>query len=407
MYRSTGGTPSVSPEVFKLGSIILIGISCEWLADRMGIPSILVLLAGGFLAGPVTGFLSPDKLFGDFLFPIVSLSMAIILFEGGLRLRLKNYWTVSKAILSLTTLGAIITACLSALLGWTILQFELDVAILFGTIMVITGPTVILPLLRSTNLKRRIRTISIWEGIINDPLGAILTVVVFELAVVHNPPGIILFDGIHAVFWIIAIGVSAAFAGSFLLGNCLKQDWIPDHLRNPVTLAFVLLVFMFCEWLRSEAGLVATPTMGVILANRTDQKIQKILRFKKELGVILLSTLFIILTARFDLQGFREIGIESFTVLILLILIVRPISVLLSTLPTNITWRETVALGFFAPRGIISAVISSLYALRLADMGYPNAGHLDSEVFFIIAGTVLFYGLCAPPLFQFLGLVKE
>lgn len=392
--------------LLKLGSIVVIGIGCEWLADRLGIPSILVLLLGGFLAGPATGFLNPDELFGDFLFPIVSLAVAIILFEGGLRLRLKNFRKVRKAIVSLTTLGSFITAALSAFLGWWLLNFNLDVAILFGTILVITGPTVIIPLLRTMNLKSRMRAVSIWEGIVNDPLGSILSVMVYELILVHNPPGIILLDGVSTLLETTVVGIGVALAGSFLLGECLERGWIPEHLKNPVTLASVISVFLVSEFIHVESGLIATPLMGVILANQTDRQTQKLLRFKKEIGIVLLSVLFVLLSARFDLEGFQQIGYRSFVVLGLLVLFVRPVSVILASLPTSLSWREVAGLSFFAPRGIIAATMSSLFALKLVKLGYPNAGQLDAEVFFIIAGTVFVYGFLTPPFLQYLKLTK-
>lgn len=397
----------MSEPLLKLGSIVILGIGCEWFAERIGIPSILVLLFAGFFAGPVTGFLNPDQLLGDFLFPIVSLSVAIILFEGGLRLRLRNFNKVRGAIMSLTTIGVFLTASMSAFLGWSVLQFQPDVAILFGTILVITGPTVIIPLLRNLKLDRRIRTVSIWEGIANDPLGSILSVMVYELIIVHNPPGIILMDGVRTLATTVAGGVALAVAGAILLGECLDREWIPSHLRNPVTLASVLSVFLVAELFHAESGLIATPLMGIILTNRTDQKTRDILRFKKEIGIVLLSVLFILLSARFDLHGFQQISLQSFVVLGLLILVVRPIAVVVATLPTNLNWREITALSFFAPRGIVAATISSLFALKLVKLGYPNAGRLDAEVFFIIAGTVIVYGFLVPPFFRYLGLTRH
>lgn len=396
----------MSAPLLKLGSIVILGITCEWIAERLDVPSILLLLIGGFVAGPVTGFLNPDQLFGDFLFPIVSLAVALILFEGGLRLRVRNFRRLRGGILALVTIGVLVTASSSALLGWLLLGFHLDVALLFGTILVITGPTVIIPILRNTDLTRRFRTASTWEGIVNDPLGSILSVMVYELIVIHNPPGVILLDGLVTLAATTLIGVGMASVGSFVLGEALERGWVPSHLQNPVTLACVLAVFLVSEALHVESGLIATPLMGILLANRTDTVTQDILRFKKEIGIVLLSVLFVLLSARFELEGFTKIGLESFLLLALLIFVVRPGAVLLASLPTDLSWREITGLSFFAPRGIVAAAIASLFGLKLVKLGYPEAAQFDAQIFFIIAGTVFFYGLLAPPLFEKLDLKK-
>ncbi|MFB6347758.1 MAG: cation:proton antiporter [bacterium] len=397
----------MSSPLLKLGSIVIIGIGCEWIADRLKLPSILILLIAGFIAGPVTGFLNPDQLFGDFLFPVVSLAVAVILFEGGLRLRVKNFHKVRSAIVSLTTVGVLTTAVLSAFLGWWLLGFHLDVAILFGTVLVITGPTVIIPIFRNTKPNKRLRTASTWEGIINDPLGSILSVMVFELIVLHNPPGVILLDGLFTFGTTVIVGISTATVGAIFLRESLNRDWIPSHLRNPMTLASVLGVFLLAESIHPESGLIATPLMGVILANQAGEVRPDILKFKEEIGLVLLSVLFILLSARFDLQGFRQIEVQSFILLGLLILIVRPLSVLIASVGTGLTWKETTALGFFAPRGIVSAAIAFLFGLKLVKLGYPEAGQFDAQIFFIIVGTVLFYGLLSPVLFRKLGLTHR
>lgn len=386
-----------------IGLIIGLGIVAQWLAWRTGLPSILLLLLFGFGAGPITGLLDPDKIFGPILFPAVSLAVALILFEGGLRLRLSELRQTGLIVRNLVSIGVVTTWLLSAGLAYLIFDMALPLALLFGAILVVTGPTVIVPLLRQVRVVGRISSIVKWEGIINDPIGALLTVLVFEaiLAGTVQASALAVVTGLlQTIFDGVILGGLAA--GLLIL--LLKRYWIPDYLQNSVTLMIVVGAFLLSDMLQKESGLFTVTLMGVILANQKWVNIQHIIEFKENLGVMLLSSLFIVLAARLDVADLAYLGPESLIYLAVLVLVVRPVSVWLSTFQSDLDWREKTFLAWMAPRGIVAAAVTSVFALDLVE----QAGHIEAEMmvprmFLIIAGTVAIYGLSAVPLGRWLG----
>lgn len=382
-----------------LALIVLLGVTMQWLANRVGVPSILFLLAAGILVGPVTGVVQPDLLFGDLLFPVVSLAVAIVLFEGGTNLRFSEFRSVRTEVLALTTLGVLVTWAGSTAAAWWLFGFHAEVAALLGAILVVTGPTVVIPLLRGIDASERFETIATWEGIVNDPLGAVLTITVYE-ATVPREAGSSFADAAVTIAETLGIGAAAAAVGTVSLVAALQRDWISEHLVVPGTLGVVLAAFAGAEALSPEAGLVATTLLGVGLANQTRVDIDEILRFKESLSVILIGVLFVILAARFEVQSFRAISVESGLFLALLLLVIRPVSVAVAGAVSGLKWRETLGLSTLGARGIVAAALASLFAIKLAEAGYPEARQLDGEVFFVIAGSVVFSSLIAGPLIE-------
>jgi len=391
--------------LIAIASIITLGIAAEWIAWRVGLPSILVLLLFGLVAGPFTGLLNPDAVFGDLLFPVVSVSVAIILFEGGTSLRLQELRQVGRVVTSLVTLGAMVTWALATAAAHYVLGMGLEPALLLGAILVVTGPTVIVPLLRQMRPSPQVGNTLKWEGILIDPVGAVLAVLVFE----------ILLEGGFEVAWTvgtmgliktIVIGVVLAAAGAGLMISVLDRRWVPEFLQSPLSLTLVVAAFAVSNTLQPESGLLTVTLMGMVMANQKSVNVRHIVEFKENLRVLLISSLFIILAARLDMADLRAVGMPEVAFVGVLIFVVRPVAVGLSTLGSDFSWRERVVLGWVAPRGIVAAAVSSLFALVLSQHGYPGAGQLASVTFLVIIATVLVYGFTAAPLARRLGVAQ-
>ncbi|MBT8461405.1 MAG: sodium:proton antiporter [Gemmatimonadetes bacterium] len=388
--------------LLSIASIITLGIAAEWIAWRVGLPSILILLLFGLVAGPFTGLLDPDVVFGDLLFPVVSVSVAIILFEGGTSLRLQELRQVGRVVTSLVTLGALVTWTLATLSAHYVLQTDLGPALLLGAILVVTGPTVIVPLLRQMRPSPQVGNALKWEGILIDPIGAVLAVLVFE----------VLLAGGFEVAWTVGalgllttvvIGVVLAAAGAGLMIWVLNRRWVPEYLQSPLSLTLVVGAFAVSNSLQPESGLLTVTLMGMVMANQKTVNVRHIVEFKENLRVLLISSLFIILAARLDMADLRAVGVPEIAFVGGLIFVVRPVAVGLATLGSDFNWRERLVLGWVAPRGIVAAAVASLFALELAQHGFPGASQLASITFLVIIATVLVYGFSAAPLARRLG----
>lgn len=385
-----------------LAGIFVLGIAIQWAAWRVRLPAVLLLLAGGFLAGPVTHLIDPQKLFGDLLLPVVSLSVGLILFEGGLNLRLHELHGTWRSLVGLLTVGVIATWGCSTLLAWWLLGIPLPVAVLLGSVLVVTGPTVIGPLLREIRPSGRVGAVAKWEGIVIDPLGATLAVLVFEAisAVRQADYGSVTADVLMGLTTTARVGLAVGMTAAGLLVLGLKKFWIPDYLQNPVTLMFVVASFAVANSLHEEAGLLAVTVMGIVLANQRMVPVQRIVEFKESLTVMLISMLFVLLTARIPLESLAGVGWRGVVFALALVVLVRPLSVWLSTIGSGLSLSERAFLSWFAPRGIVAAAVSSVFALRLGESGAV----LAPVTLLVIFVTVGVYGLTAGPLARKLGL---
>jgi NhaP-type Na+/H+ or K+/H+ antiporter len=378
-----------------LASIIVLGILAQWLAWRLHLPSILLLLIFGFLAGPITGMIHPDEVFGELLFPLVSISVAVILFEGGLSLRLRELKQGGGIIRNLTTIGVLITWALTSAAAYFVLKIGFWPAALLGAILVVSGPTVIIPLLRQVRPKGNVGSIVKWEGIVNDPIGAILAVLVFEVIVhggMDKSASLVIFSAVKALFF----GGLFGFFGAGIIVILLKRYLIPDFLQNAVALMIVVMTYAAANTLQMESGLLAVTIMGIALANQKYVSIKHIYEFKETLRVILISSLFIILAARIPIEEVALTNPINWVFVAVLIIVVRPLMVFGSTLRSGLKWRERIFLAWMAPRGIVAAAVVSVFAIRLADVGFENCERLVSVTFQVIIGTVAVYGLTAP-----------
>lgn len=384
--------------------ILTLGVAGQWMAWRFRVPSILLLLLLGFFAGPIVGWVDPDKVFGDLLLPLVSLSVAIILFEGGLSLRLTEIEQTGGVFLRLITVGALITWGGLLVPAHYILGLSWPLATLLGAVLVVTGPTVILPLLQHIRLGGRLASLLKWEGIVIDPLGAIVAVLVFQIVragELHVP----VWEAAGGFLLTLAAGTATGLLAGAILIALLRRYLIPDFLENGVTLMLVLVTFALANQVQAEAGLLAVTVMGILLANQRLVTTHHMAEFKENLSVMLIAGLFILLAARLTLADIQAISAREFIFLGIAIFVVRPAAVLVASFGSALTWKERLFLAFMAPRGIVAAAIASVFSLELVSLNDYGALRLVPITFFVIVGTVAFYGLTALPLARLLGLI--
>lgn len=391
--------------VFLLACIGVLSLFCQWLAWRVRMPAILFLLAGGIAAGPLFGFLDPEAVFGDLLFPVVSLAVAIILFEGSLTLRYEEIRGHGKMVRNLIPVGSVVTCFIGTLAARWILEVSWEVALLFGAISIVTGPTVIAPLLRSVRPDAKLANILRWEGIIIDPVGALLAVLVFE-GIVSWGQGNVFGHSLYIFGKTLAVGFVLGAVAGWLNGIALRKHLLPQYLHNAGTLTFMLGVYALSNEMAHESGLLTVTVMGIWMANMKQVPIDSILEFKESLSVLLISALFIILAARVEFAAIAQLGWGLVVVLALLMLVARPVSIFLSAIGTNLKWRDKLFLSWIAPRGIVAAAVSALFAFQLQKLGYESAGVLVPLVFMLIIATVTLQSLTARPLAKMLKVAE-
>ncbi len=395
-------------EISLFGTFVLVlavGAVAQWLGWRFKIPAILLLLGAGLAAGPITGLIEPDRAFGEVLFPLVSVSVAIILFEGGLSLKLRDLSKGGTSILRLVTIGGAVTWALGAWLSWVLLDFSPILSILFGAMLTVTGPTVIGPMLRAIRPRGKVKAIAKWEGILNDPLGVLLAVLVFEVYLTrhYDDATTVILLGLGETL-LTSILLAGAAAGFLLL--LVRAKLMPEFLHNIFVLALMLGIFGASNALLEESGLLTVTLFGVILANQSVFNVRHIIEFKENLQVLLISSLFVVLAARVDFSVFAGLGWQSVLFIAILMLVVRPLAVFLATVGSKQTsWPDRILLMLLAPRGMVAMVLTSIFALRIEQQGDPAAGaNMLAVMLLVIVSTVLVYGLLAGPVSARLGL---
>lgn len=384
-----------------LGLIGFVGFLCQWFSHRVKLPAILFLLIAGILLGPIFAVIEPNALFGDLLFPYISLSVAVILFEGALTLKRSELKEIGRPVRRMVTIGVVVNALLMTIATHYLMGLSWALSALFGAIMVVTGPTVIMPMLRTVRPKPKIADVLRWEGIVIDPIGALIAVLVFEWIIVQQSRA-----GLSEIFYVfggtVLVGLVTGVVAGYLFGLLLRNHFIPEKLQNFGSLAAVCLVFAVSDSLMHESGLLAVTVMGMLLANMRDVHIHSILEFKEDLTVVFVSALFIVLAARLELDGFVALGWSALILLLVMQFIARPIKVAVSFLRSDFTWQERALVAWIGPRGIVAAAVSAVFALRLEELGVVGAEKLVPLAFLIIIGTVVFQSLTARPVARLL-----
>ena len=371
----------------------ILGIGAQWLAWRTGLPAIVLMLIAGFLAGPVLGVFDPEHAFGELLEPMVAVGVALILFEGGLSLDFRELRHTGSAVARLATIGVVLGWLFGALAGIYIAGLAPEVAILFGGILVVTGPTVVIPLLRQSSIKSRPASILKWEAIVNDPTGALCAVIAYEyFRKVAESPGASLFEVVPPLIIAAIIAGLIGYVAALAIAWSFPRGAVPEYLKVPVLLTAVIGVFVISNLIEHEAGLVAVTVMGVALANMKVTSLRSIHPFKENVAVLLVSGIFILLSASLSIEDIRYINWPIIWFLLALLFLVRPATILLSLLGSTIPWNERLLLAWIAPRGIVLVAISGLFALRLSDLGFTDGNLLIGLSFAVVVVTIVAHG---------------
>ncbi len=389
--------------VLATAVILALGVVAHWVGWRLRVPSIVFLLAAGLLIGPVTGLLQPDDILGDALFPVVSMAVAVILFEGALGLGVKGIREAGTTVVMLLTLGAGITLAATAVTARVVFDVDWSLAWLLASVLVVTGPTVVGPLVRAIGLHGRVASILEAEGTLIDPIGAILAAVLFGVFFEPEAAGAWPME----IFLTLFVGAVAGGLGALLITFTFSRYLVPDQLHNVMTLAVVLTVLAIADHLQPEAGLVAVTLMGVGVATQERESVEGVLEFNETLRTLFIAGLFILLGARIAPETLSNLGWKNVLFLLVLIAIVRPLAVFASTIRSDLNLGERTFIALTAPRGIVAAAIASIFSLRLVEDGFEGDQILVAATFTVIAGTVLFSGAVSRPLTRRLGLVDD
>ncbi|WP_115460731.1 cation:proton antiporter [Winogradskyella aurantiaca] len=391
--------------MIELAGIIILGILAQWMAWKFKIPAILPLILIGLLVGPVAAeFFTEDGskwiepiwngkkgLFpGDLLYQFVSLAISIILFEGGLTLKRNEIKNVGPAITKLITVGATITFFGAGIVAHYLFGLRWDISFLFASLIIVTGPTVITPILRNIPLKKDVSTVLKWEGILIDPIGALVAVLVFEFISVEGDSG---FTQTAFIEFgkIVLFGTTFGFTFAHGLAFAINRKLIPHYLLNVVSLSVVLLVFVESDLFAHESGLLAVVVMGMVLGNMKLKNIDELLYFKESLSVLLISILFILLAANMNIDDMLLLyNWQTLALFLIVVFVIRPIAVFISTQGSNLKFNEKAFISWVGPRGIVAAGIASLFGSKLIDKGVQGAEYITPLVFMIVLGTVLF-----------------
>lgn len=387
----------------ELAGIIILGILAQWFAWRLKLPAILPLILIGLLVGPIASMYTEDghKLIepiwngekglfpGDSLYYFVSLAISIILFEGGLTLKRSEIRNVGPVITKLITLGSLVTFFGAGIVTHYIFELSWQISFLFSALIIVTGPTVITPILRNIPLKKDVSAVLKWEGILIDPIGALAAVLVFEFISVGEGKAYTI-TALIEFGKILLFGFTFGFTFAHALTFLIKKNFIPHYLLNVVSLSTVLLVFVMSDAFAHESGLLAVVVMGMVMGNTDLPNIKELLYFKESLSILLISILFILLAANINMSDLELIfNWKTALLFAIIVFIIRPLGVFLSAMKSNLKFNEKLFIGWVGPRGIVAAGIASLFGSKLLQNGEPGAEYITPLVFMIVLGTVV------------------
>ncbi|MCX5617535.1 sodium:proton antiporter [Bombella sp. TMW 2.2543] len=376
------------------------GMLAQWVAWRLRLPAIVLLFAMGLLFGPVLGWLHPSETLGHAFRPLVSMLVALIVFEGGMVLDIRQLREAGQGVARLTMVALPINWLLGSLAAHYVARLEWGTSFLFGAIIVVTGPTVILPLLRSSKLRPRVAAFLRWEAIVNDPLGAILAAVVMQAMLLHVD--------LHKQFFFAhtlpdmmvagAVSIAAGILPAYLLRYLFTRDLMPELLKVPVMVTLALIIFAACTMEMEGAGLIAVTVFGMMLTNLHPPGMNELKRTKESLVTLMVSVLFILLTADLHRAALARLSVPILLLTLVVLFVVRPVGIFLSTLGTTMSWQERLFVGWIAPRGIVAAAVAGAAGIKLSEAGYASADLVMPAVFAVIAVTMICHGFSLGPL---------
>ncbi|WP_422072905.1 cation:proton antiporter [Tranquillimonas rosea] len=393
---------AMSP-VMAFAIVGALGVGSQWLAWRLRLPAIVLMLAAGVIAGPVLGVFDPERDIGPLTGPIISVAVAVILFEGGLTLNFRSLRDAAEGVKRLVFIGAPLGWLLSALaLRWGA-GLSWESSAVFGGIMIVTGPTVIAPMLRTSRLARRPAQLLQWEAIVNDPIGALAAVLAFEVVLVvrtAETPG--------TVIWELAMGIGLAvlfgLAAGFGLAWAFRRNKVPEFMKVPVLFAVLLAVFAISDTVLHESGLLAVTIIGIVMANADLPSYDEIRRFKEQATVLLVSGVFILLAASLDFSTLAQLDWRAAVFVALVVLIVRPVTVFLSLMSTSLPFKEKLLVALTGPRGVVLVAVAGLFGDRLFGLGVGDGALIGPLAFVLVAASVVVHGFTLAPFARLLGL---
>jgi len=381
----------------------VLGVGSQWLAWRLRLPAIVLMLIAGIVVGPATGFFMPARDIGPLVQPMVSLAVAVILFEGGLSLNLKELRDAASGVKRLIFIGAPLGWLTSALALHYGAGLSWASSAVFGGVLIVTGPTVIAPLLRQARLPHRPAALLQWEAIVNDALGALAAVFAFAVVRVSLDGG----DVSNALLWtaagflfagVLGYGAGKALAWTFRIGRA------PEYMKVPILFASVIVVFAVSDWVTHESGLLAVTIMGLVLANANLPSYEEIRRFKEYATILLVSGVFILLSAQMDLAAMLSLDWRALLGVLLVILVARPLTIMVSLAGTTVPIKERWLVALTGPRGVVLVAVSGLFAERLVSIGVTDGGLIPPLAFAFVIITVLANGFGLAPLARWLDL---
>lgn len=379
-----------------------VGVVAQGLARHMSVPGVVVLLAVGVLLGPDVADVIRPHTMGSALSAVVGFAVAVILFEGGLNLEIRALRGQAKTIRRLVLFGGIITAVGATLACRLLLGWDWRLSVLFGTLVIVTGPTVITPLVRRIRLKPHIGTILEAEGIFIDAIGATIAVVALQVAIA--PSGEALGAAVFGILTRLGVGALVGSLGGMLLALLLmRRNVVPHGLESILSLTTAMLLYQLSDGLMPESGITAAIAAGMVLGNGRSHALPAIANFKEQLTVLLIATLFVLLAADIRIDDVLALGLPGVYTVLALMFIVRPITVFACTIGAGLGLREKLFLAWLAPRGIVAAAVSTLFAMELAHAGIAGGVELRSLVFLVIAMTVTIQGLSGTLAARLLG----
>ncbi|MER0239992.1 sodium:proton antiporter [Fulvimarina sp. MAC8] len=393
----------MSDLAFQLALIGFAGIAAQWVAWKLQLPAIVLLLAVGLVFGPFTGLINPAEDFGDLYTPLVSTAVAIILFEGGLTLNFREIKETSRAVQRIVFFSAPLVWALTAIAAHYVGGLSWPTSMVLGALLVVTGPTVIMPLLRNAKLKSRPASILRWEAIVNDPLGALFAVMAFE--------GYLVLHGSHeaeGLAFSLVIALLIAIGGGIVAGRAL--GWLftrghsPEYLKAPILFAAVVAMNALTNMVLEEAGLLTVTVMGITMANAKISSLNELRRFKETITILLVSGLFIALTASLRMETLYSLQWEALWFILIVLVVIRPIAIGLSTIGVGLDWKERLLIGWIAPRGIVAVAVAGLFGATLSQMGVADGQDMIAYTFAVVAVTIFLHGFTLGPLSKILGL---
>lgn len=393
--------------LFVIMLIGVLGIGSQWVAWKFNLPAIVVMSIAGLIMGPFLGIMNPEASFGPIYSPVISVAVAIILFEGSLNLSFKELRGLGKPIFRISTIGAFIAWILGSLTAHYIAGLSWEVAFVIGGLFIVTGPTVILPLLRQSKLKPRPAKILKWEGIIVDPIGVLLAVFAFEIITFFTKEDV----GGETLLIFFAAAAFAAFLGWFcgrVTGWLFETGYVPEFLKSPAVFVIVIFCFTLADEIVHGTGLLSVTAMGMTLANIGLSSLNDFRHFKENISVLLISAIFIMLASSLQMDTIIQIFSPNIIGYVLLMMFaVRPLSIFLSTIRTGLTIQERALVGWIAPRGIVALTVSGYFAGILNEAGYADAELLTTLTFGLVFFTVVAHGFSIGPMAKKLHLSLE